>query len=220
MGPDMATATPPARRAQPPHKQHAGLPGLDAQPSAGIRSPSERGAEGLCRGAASSHSGHLRGNRAPDQEPGRIDPRRPSSRGSGASERANSGSARHCEISRTRSYAHGSGGRRVVPRQRHYPGAARVVWPSLPASRRSPYAPRSGHRPGLAAESGLRRLPATRTGAIVMTATTRTGLAGCRVRAGLHREGNAGRQPASTLIAWPRSRPRRSSRPAQRRRWR
>ena len=42
----------------------------------------------------------------------------------------------------------------------------------------------------------------------------------CRVRAGLLREGNAGRPPANTLAAWPQSRPRRSSPPAQRRRWR
>jgi len=39
--------------------------------------------------------------------------------------------------------------------------------------------------PGLAAGSGLRRLPATGIGAIVMTAGTGAGLAGCRVRAGL-----------------------------------
>src|SRR5215813_2430387 len=76
------------------------------------------------------------------------------------------------------------------------------------------------HRCDLAEESELRRLSATRIGAIVMAAGTRTGLVGCRVRAGLHREENADRQPANTLIAWPQSRPRRSSPPAQRRRWR
>src|SRR5258708_20975465 len=78
--------------------------------------------------------------------------------------------------------------------------------------------PDSDTTPALAAGSGLRRLSATRIGAIV-TAGTRAGLVGCRVRAGLLREGNAGRQPANTLIAWPQSRPRRSSPPAQRRRW-
>jgi hypothetical protein len=59
----MATATPPARRgARTPQKQHAGSLELDAQPSAAsIRPPRERGAEGLCPGVASSHSGHLRG---------------------------------------------------------------------------------------------------------------------------------------------------------------
>jgi hypothetical protein len=61
--PNMATATPLGPpRAQTPQKQHAGLLELDAQPSAaGSRPPRERGAEGLCLGVASSHSGHLRG---------------------------------------------------------------------------------------------------------------------------------------------------------------
>jgi len=48
--------------AQTPQKQHAGLPELDAQPSAAsIRPPWERSAEGLCPGVANSHSGRLRG---------------------------------------------------------------------------------------------------------------------------------------------------------------
>ena len=37
-----------------------------------VRPPRERGAEGLCQGVASSHSGHLRGLGAPNQQPGRI----------------------------------------------------------------------------------------------------------------------------------------------------
>ena len=53
--------------------------------------------------------------------------------------------------------------------------------------------PDSDTAPGSPPGSGLRRLSATRIGAIVMTAGTRTGLVGCRVRAGLLREGNAGR---------------------------
>ena len=59
--------------AQTPQKQHARLlePGRAA-----IRRqhpPSrERGAEDLCPGVASSHSGYLRGTGVPDQQPGRI----------------------------------------------------------------------------------------------------------------------------------------------------
>jgi len=84
----MATATPSAPTGpQTAQKQHAGLLKLDAQPSAArIRLPRERGTEGLCLGAASLHSGHLRGT---GPEPGtRKDPdaRRRSSRGSGGSE--------------------------------------------------------------------------------------------------------------------------------------
>ena len=73
--------------AQTAEKQHAGLLKLDAQPSAArIRPPEGRGAEGLCLGAASLYSGHLRGI---GPEPGTWkdpDPRRRSSRGSGGSE--------------------------------------------------------------------------------------------------------------------------------------
>jgi hypothetical protein len=84
--PNMATATPLGPPgAQTAEKQHAGLPKLDAQPSAArIRLP--EGAEGLCLGAASLHSGHLRGI---GPEPGTWkdpDPRRRSSRGSVGSE--------------------------------------------------------------------------------------------------------------------------------------
>jgi len=62
--PNMATATPLGPPgAQAAQKQRAGLLKLDAQPSAArIRRPSRgRGTEGLCLGAASLHSGHLRG---------------------------------------------------------------------------------------------------------------------------------------------------------------
>jgi hypothetical protein len=58
----MATALPSACRAQTAQEQHAGLPELDAQPSAAsIRLPEGRGTEGLRLGAACLHSGHLRG---------------------------------------------------------------------------------------------------------------------------------------------------------------
>ena len=72
-----------ARTWRPPLPRPAGGPDaaeatrrvleLDAQPSAAsIRPPRESGAEGLCQGMASSHSGHLRGIGAPNQQPGRI----------------------------------------------------------------------------------------------------------------------------------------------------
>jgi hypothetical protein len=72
--PNMATTTPPRPAgAQTAQNQHAGLLKLDAQPSA-ARIPSfrGRGAEGLCLGAASLHSGHLRGIGPPNRGPGRT----------------------------------------------------------------------------------------------------------------------------------------------------
>jgi hypothetical protein len=72
--PNMATTTPPRPAgAQTAQKQHAGLLKLDAQPSAArIPSSRGRGTEGLCLGAASLHSGHLRGIGPPNREPGRT----------------------------------------------------------------------------------------------------------------------------------------------------
>ena len=72
--PNMATATPLGPPGpQTAQKQHAGSLEVNAQPSAArIRLPEGRGTEGLCLGAASLHSGHLRGIRPPNRGPGRT----------------------------------------------------------------------------------------------------------------------------------------------------
>ena len=75
VGPNIATVTPAGPpRAQTAQEQHAGLPELDAQPSAAsIRLPEGAATEGLC--PVQVRRAHIRAparHRAPDQEPGRI----------------------------------------------------------------------------------------------------------------------------------------------------
>ena len=85
----MATATPSARGARTPQKQHAGLLELDAQPSAATipSSSRERSAEGLPWGGELTFRTPAR-HRAPNNEPGRIlIPGDGSSRGSRAQNR-------------------------------------------------------------------------------------------------------------------------------------
>jgi hypothetical protein len=65
--PNMATATPAAAGGPDAAEATRRVLELDAQPSAAsIRPPREGGAESLCQGMASSHSGHLRGIGAPN----------------------------------------------------------------------------------------------------------------------------------------------------------
>jgi len=70
----MATATPSVRRG--PRRRRSSTPGFPSwtrnHPQPATVLPRERGAEGLCPGAASSHSGHLRGIGSRTREPGRI----------------------------------------------------------------------------------------------------------------------------------------------------
>ena len=74
LGPTMATATPLGPPRGVAEKQHAGLPGLDAQPSvASIRLP--EGAAPKVSAPVQVRRAHIRAparHRAPDQEPGRI----------------------------------------------------------------------------------------------------------------------------------------------------
>jgi hypothetical protein len=115
--PNMATATPLGPPG--PRRRRSSTPGC-----------SGRGTEGLCLGAASLHSGHLRGI---GPEPGTwkdSDPRRLSSRGSGGSEMAclpgNGGYATPagCSVSTT-SWSYGlRRARRLVTGRSHRPRSA------------------------------------------------------------------------------------------------
>ena len=130
----MTTATPLGLPGpQTTQKQYAGPLEVDAQPSAArIRLPEGAGAEGLCLGAASSHSGHLRGNGPGPATWKDPDPQRRSSRGSGGSEQAclpgNGGYATPaaCPVSTT-SWRHGLRRTcRLVTGRSHRP---RSAWP-------------------------------------------------------------------------------------------
>ena len=117
--------------AQTPQKQHAGLLELDAQTSAAsIRPPRERGAEGLCQGVASSHSGHRRGIGAPNQQPGRIlIPGDGAAGGQKAQNRPVYATPAACPVSTT-SWRYGLRRTcRLVTRRSHRP---RSTWPTRP----------------------------------------------------------------------------------------